>query len=145
MKCLLPAWPTVVVHLGLRLLLILTLITLTSCNAMNTDRIHIRIHNTTQVDLENFWLGAGSGAGGPGSRAFGPIAAGETTQYRAIKAQFGAYSNYNFLTVERQRFIGSPFDQATFGEETLKPGYYTFVLTINGDASHVEIVSDPAS
>ncbi|MER2599634.1 MAG: hypothetical protein ABTQ73_08945 [Caldilineales bacterium] len=111
---------------------------------MNTDRIHIRLQNDSAVDLENFWLGAGSGAGGPGSRAFGAVAAGETTPYRAIKAEFGAYSNYNFITADRQRFLGSPFDQATFGQVTLSPGYYTFVLTISGDAASVAIVSDSA-
>lgn len=112
---------------------------------MTPSRLHIRIHNTSTVDLENFWLGAGAGAGGPGTRAFGPIAAGEITPYRAIKAQFGAYSNYNFFTADRRRFIGSPFDQATFGEETLASGHYTFVLDLSGDSAHIEIVPDPVS
>ena len=112
---------------------------------MTSSRLHIRIRNASALDLENFWLGAGSGAGGPGTRAYGSIAAGETTPYRAIKAQFGAYSNYNFFTTDRQRFIGSPFAAETFGQITLSPGRYTFVLTIDGDAAHIEIVPDPAS
>ena len=124
--------------------LLLTLVLLTSCTTMNTERLHIRIQNATDIAIDNFWLGAGSGAGGPGSRSFGAMAAGETTAYRTIKPEFGAYSNYNFLTADGQRFIGSPFAWETFGEVTLAAGYYTFVLAISGDVSTITIVEDAA-
>lgn len=126
------------------LVFVLAVFVLTSCNAMNANRLHIRIQNTSSSDISDFWLGAGSGAGGPGSRSFGAIASGATTPYRALKAEFGLYSNYNFLTTEGQRFIGTTFPNELFGKVELEPGYYTFVLSTSGDATSLEIVTDPA-
>ncbi|QLQ06640.1 MAG: hypothetical protein HZY76_11720 [Anaerolineae bacterium] len=70
--------------------------------------------------------GRGSGAGGPGSQAYGAIADGETTPYRGLKAQFGSYSNFNFITQDGERFIGSTVANDLIGEFALEPGYYTF-------------------
>jgi hypothetical protein len=115
---------------------------LTSCTTMNNEQIHIRIRNATDTDMTAFWLGAGSGAGGPGSRAYGAIARAETTPYRSLKAQFGAYSNYNFLAASGRRYMGSVVPSNMFGRFALDPGYYTFVLTIDRDTSQLEIVHD---
>lgn len=126
------------------LVFFLAIFVLTSCNAMNANRLHIRIQNTSSSDISDFWLGAGSGAGGPGSRSFGAIASGATTPYRALKAEFGLYSNYNFLTTDGQRFIGTSFPNDLFGKVELEPGYYTFVVSTSGDTTSLEIVTDPA-
>lgn len=118
------------------------LLALTSCTPMNNEQIHIRIHNATDTDITAFWLGAGSGAGGPGSRAYGALARGQITPYRSLKAQFGSYSNYNFLTASGRRYLGSVVPSNMFGRFALDPGYYTFVLTTDGDAAQLEIVHD---
>lgn len=106
------------------------------------DDLHIRIHNATGRDISKFWLGAGSGAGGPGSQAYGAIADGETTRYRGLKAQFGSYSNFNFITQDGERFIGSTVANDLIGEFTLEPGYYTFELTLVDGAAAVTINQD---
>ncbi len=113
---------------------------LNSCTAMNNEQLHIRIHNATDTDMTAFWLGAGSGAGGPGSRAYGAIARGETTPYRRLKAQFGAYSNYNFITKDGTRFVGSTVANDLIGKMELEPGYYTFVYTVVDHQAVVTIV-----
>ncbi|MBE2236020.1 MAG: hypothetical protein IAE85_21190 [Anaerolinea sp.] len=112
---------------------------LTSCTAMNNQQLHIRIDNATDTDITAFWLGAGSGAGGPGSRAYGAIDRGQITPYRSLKAQFGSYSNYNFITEEGKRFVGSTVANELIGQVALEPGYYTLVLTIVGDKAMVTI------
>ncbi len=117
---------------------------LNSCTDMNSEHIHIRIHNATDMDITAFWLGAGSGAGGPGSRAYGAIARGQTTPYRRLKAQFGAYSNYNFITQEGQRFVGSTVANDLIGKMVLEPGYYTFVYTVVDSEAVVTINQDEA-
>ncbi|MEI2692971.1 MAG: hypothetical protein V9H69_25960 [Anaerolineae bacterium] len=109
---------------------------------MNSEQLHIRIQNASDADIQGFWLGAGSGAGGPGSRAYGAIARGQTTPYRRLKAQFGSYSNYNFITEEGQRFVGSPISADLIGSVTLDPGYYTFVIDISDGNAVLQIVPD---
>lgn len=120
------------------------LFVLTSCTAMNSEHIHIRIHNATDMDITDFWLGAGSGAGGPGSRAYGAIARGQTTPYRRLKAQFGSYSNYNFITEDGRRFVGSTVANDLIGKVVLEPGYYTFVYTVVHNMVVVTINQDEA-
>lgn len=117
------------------------LFVLTACSPMNTNRIHIRIQNASPVDITDFWLGAGSGAGGPGSRAYGAIPSGATTPYRSLKAEFGYYSNYNFITADGQRFVGSTIPVDLIGRMTLEPGYYTFVIDTSRSAM-LQIVAD---
>jgi hypothetical protein len=117
---------------------------LTSCTAMNSEHLHIRIHNATDTDITAFWLGAGSGAGGPGSRAYGAIARGRTTPYRRLKAQFGAYSNYNFIAADGTRSVGSTVAYDLVGKMELEPGYYTFVYTVVDSKAVVTIVQDEA-
>lgn len=119
-----------------------TLFVLTACSLMNTNRIHIRIQNAIQADITNFWLGAGSGAGGPGSRAYGAIPSGATTPYRSLKAEFGYYSNYNFITADGQRFVGSTIPVDQIGRMTLEPGYYTFIINTSGSGAILQIVAD---
>jgi len=118
------------------------LFVLTACNPMNTNRIHIRIQNASPVDITDFWLGAGSGAGGPGSRAYGAIPRGATTHYRSLKAEFGYYSNYNFITADGQRFVDSTIPVDLIGRTTLEPGYYTFVINTSGRSATLQIVAD---
>lgn len=130
--------------LSLIIVWVLAVFVLTSCHAMNANRLHIRIQNASAEDISDFWLGAGSGAGGPGSRSFGAITSGNTTPYRSLKAEFGLYSNYNFLTTDNQRFIGTSFPNDMFGKVELEPGYYTFVVSTDGNATSLEIVHDPA-
>lgn len=120
------------------------LFVLTSCTAMNSEQLHIRIHNATDMDITAFWLGAGSGAGGPGSRAYGAIARGQTTPYRRLKAQFGAYSNYNFITEDGRRFVGSTVANDLIGKVVLEPGHYTFVYTVVDNMAVVTINQDDA-
>lgn len=115
---------------------------LTACTAKNDEQIHIRIQNATDADITAFWLGAGSGAGGSGSHAYGAIARGDTTPYRRLKAQFGSYSNYNFLAASGQRYLGSVVSTDLFGQFSLAPGHYTFVITIEADVTRLEIVPD---
>lgn len=117
---------------------------LNSCTGMNSEHIHIRIHNATGMDITAFWLGAGSGAGGPGSRAYGVIARGQTTPYRRLKAQFGSYSNYNFITEDGKRFVGSTVANDLIGKMVLEPGYYTFVYTVVDHKAVVTINQDEA-
>ena len=112
--------------------------------AREEDDLHIRIHNATGVDITKFWLGAGSGAGGPRSQAYGAIADGATTRYRNRKAMFGTYSNFNFIAVDGRRFVGSTVSHERIGQFTLAPGYYTFVLTLAGDTIVVTINQDAA-
>lgn len=118
---------------------------LAACSGGRTgDDLHIRIHNATGRDISKFWLGAGSGAGGPGSQAYGTIPDGATTRYRGLKAQFGSYSNFNFITQDGERFIGSTVANDLIGEFALEPGYYTFVLTLDDDTCVVTINRDGA-
>lgn len=98
-----------------------------SCARASDAKVYIRIRNDTPLDIKGFWLGTGSGAGGPASRAYGAIAAGETTRYRDRKAQYGYYSNYNLVTTDGARFMDT-FPADRFGAATLDPGYYTFVF-----------------
>jgi hypothetical protein len=121
-----------------------TLFVLTSCTAMNSEHINIRIQNATDTDIAAFWLGAGSGAGGPGSRAYGAIARGQTTPYRRLKAQFGTYSNFNFITKDGKRFVGSTVANDLIGKMELEPGYYTFVYTVVENKAVVTINQDEA-
>ncbi len=118
------------------------LFVLTACSPMNTNRIHIRIQNASPVDITDFWLGAGSGAGGPGSRAYGAIPSGKTTPYRSLKAEFGYYSNYNFITADGQRFVGSTIPVDQIGRMTLEPGYYSFVIDTSGRSAMLQIVAE---
>lgn len=118
------------------------LFVLTACSPMNPNRIHIRIQNASPVDITDFWLGAGSGAGGPGSRAYGAIPSGATTPYRSLKAEFGYYSNYNFITADGQRFVGSTIPVDQIGRVTLDPGYYSFVIDTSGRSDLLQIVAD---
>lgn len=113
------------------LALLIALCVLTACGRdTEDDRLHIRIHNATGLDINKFWLGTGSGAGGPPSQAYGAIADGETTRYRSRQTTFGSYSNFNFIAADGRRFLGTTiaaYDR--IGQFTLEPGYYTFVLT----------------
>lgn len=115
---------------------------LTSCAASDNEVLHVRIYNATDADMTAFWLGAGSGYGGPGSRAYGAIARGQTTPYRRLKAHFGSYSNYNFLIPSGRRYLGSVVSNDLIGRFSLTPGYYTFVITIEDEKARLEIVHD---
>ncbi len=113
-----------------------------ACAARSLDRIHIRIRNESAVDIASFWLGAGSGAGGPGSRAYGSILSGAITPYRTLKPEFGSYSNYNFITKDGRRFVGSSFANDLVGQVALEPGHYTFVFRITDDVAESQIIRE---
>ena len=115
---------------------------ITSCGPMSSSRINIRIRNESDIDITNLWLGAGSGAGGPGSRAYGDIRSGETTPYRSLKPEFGSYSNYNFVTADGRRFVGSTFANDLIGQVALEPGYFTFAFTIVDNHAVVAILQE---
>ena len=117
---------------------------ITSCGLMSSSRINIRIRNNSDIDISNFWLGAGSGAGGPGSRAYGDIRGGATTPYRSLKPEFGSYSNYNFVTADGRRFVGSTFANDLIGQVALEPDYYTFVFTIVDNKAAIQIIREKA-
>lgn len=111
------------------------------CAAGAGDQLHIRIRNDSAVDIKGFWLGTGSGAGGPSSRSYGEIAAGETTRYRTRQAEYGYYSNYNLVTTDGTRYLGTfPLEQV--GGTQLDPGYYTFVFHIAGGRGMLEVIRD---
>jgi hypothetical protein len=109
---------------------------------MSSDRLHIRIRNESGLDITAFWLGAGSGAGGPGSRAYGEILSGATTPYRSLKPEFGSYSNYNFITEDGKRYVGSTVANELIGQAVLEPGYYTFAYTIVDNRAVVTMIPD---
>ena len=122
-------------------LLILPL-AITSCGLMSSSRINIRIRNESEINITNFWLGAGSGAGGPGSRAYGDIRSGATTPYRSLRPEFGSYSKYNFVTSDGKRFLGSTFANDLVGQVSLEPGYYTFAVTIVDNQAMTQIIRE---
>lgn len=123
--------------------LTLVLLAGAGCAGESDDQLHIRIRNASPLDIDGFWLGTGSGAGGPSSRAYGEIAAGETTRYRTRKAQFGYYSNFNLVTADGQRFLGV-FPREQVGTIDLEPGYYTFVFRVEAGRGLLEVVRDAA-
>lgn len=112
-----------------------------SCASASSDQLQIRIRNDSSVAIKGFWLGTGSGAGGPRSRAYGDIAAGETTRYRSVRPQFGAYSNWNLVTTDGVRYLGV-FPKEQFGADRLDPGYYTFVFRIVDGGSLLDVIRD---
>lgn len=113
------------------------------CHASPSPALEVRIHNATGSDLRGFWLGAGSGFGGPGSRAYGSILSGATTPYRSLRATYGAYSNYNFTTVSGQQFVGSTLPNELIGRQELAPGRYTFSVSIAGGQPQLAVRADP--
>ena len=115
---------------------------LVSCSARNSEQLHVRIQNASETDIKAFWLGAGSGSGGPGSRAFGSIPSGQTTDYHRLKAEFGSYSNYNFITEDGNHFSGSVIANEDIGIVELEPGSYTFVVTIVENTAYITILMD---
>lgn len=139
-----PSWLLPQARRGLIVLTLLVVVwALVACGRSGEDeKLHIRIHNATGADIAKFWLGAGEGAGGPRSQAYGAIADGETTRYRSRSATFGSYSNYNFITADGRRFVGSTVAKELIGTFALEPGYYTFELTMLDGEVVVTILQD---
>ncbi|MEI2688711.1 MAG: hypothetical protein V9H69_02975 [Anaerolineae bacterium] len=126
--------------------LVVALGALTACAAGSRQpQLQIRLQNDTGMDIEHFWLGAGSGDGGPGSRSFGAIADGQATPYRRIKPVFGLYVKYNYIAEDGRRYLGSTFPRELLGQIELEPGNYTFILTLVDGESVVTVIRDDAS
>jgi hypothetical protein len=117
------------------------LLSLFGCSS-SEEQIHIRIRNESTRNITRFWLGSGSGSGGSGTHSYGAIKSGETTSYQGLKAEYGSYGNFNFVTEDRERFLASTFPNEDIGRVQLEPGYYTFAITIVGDQASVRIIRE---
>jgi hypothetical protein len=98
----------------------------------------IRVRNGTNVMLSDVVVGDRKTGLGPGAKKYGDIAPEETTRYQTFT---DAYS-YAFVSV----YVGSkrrkiqPF--CFTGEEPLRNGKFTYVLTIENDQLEIRAVRD---
>lgn len=109
------------------------------------EKVHVRIQNNTGQEITQFWLGAGSGFGGPRARSYGQIAAGDVTRYKALEPSFATYGKFNFITADGRKYLGSTFSTEEIGRRELSPGYYTFAVSTIGDTAVLRITDDPPS
>ena len=106
------------------------------------ERIHIRIQNNTSKNINQFWLGSGSGSGGKFSHSYGDIAIGDITGYKSLDSSYASYGNFNFITADNMKYLGSTFPKEDIGRIELDPIYYTFAYTIVGDEAVLRIIKD---
>lgn len=89
---------------------------------IGSNDVEIRISNQSNAAIEDVRVGFPSQ-----TEDYGTIPAKGTTDYRVIKKAY-RYA-YVEAMVDGKRAVIQPFDYV--GEKELKPGKYTYVLTIN--------------
>lgn len=118
----------------------LLLISLTGCGGDDVNKVHIRIRNDSEVDIENFWLGAGGV--GQSTTPYGPIDSGHITEYQAHEPVLANYRKMNFVTVDGKQYLDVIYPEKHVGTPELAPGNYTFSYAIVGDKPVLTLTKD---
>ena len=121
-------------------LILFSALILPGCSS-GKPRVHIRIHNEGPQDISAFWLGAG----GPNGKtlAFGAIANGQTTPYRAVAPMLANYRKSNYITGDGRRHLDVIYPEQHFDQPVLVPGHYTFVYLQQNGQSRIKLLRDP--
>ncbi|MBM7843847.1 hypothetical protein [Herpetosiphon giganteus] len=118
----------------------LLLISLAGCGGDDMDKVHIRIRNDSDIDIENFWLGAGGV--GQETTPYGAISSGHITEYQAHEPVLANYRKMNFVTVDGKQYLDVIYPEKHVGTPELAPGYYTFSYALVNDKPVLTLTKD---
>jgi hypothetical protein len=108
---------------------------------MSKGAVQVRLRNETGMALKEAWLGPGGR--GDTSEAYGPIAAGETTEYRGLQPFLERYRTLDYVGADGKAHGLTVSPEQHLGMRELLAGRYTFVLTPPGTKPALRIIEEP--